>query len=104
MPMELLAAADKYQVDCLKNICEETICKSIDLDNVANLLVRSDRYTLKKLNQKCFEFMKKNLRDVMANKTFQSYKKKYPEIFVGALEELLLSADSVNYTIEQVIN
>ncbi|XP_044010303.1 speckle-type POZ protein-like B [Aphidius gifuensis] len=97
MPMELLAAADKYQVDCLKNICEEIICKSIDNDNVASLLVCSDRYNLKKLNQTCFEFMKKNLQAVLLNETFKVYRKKYPEIFVGALEELLLSASSVNY-------
>ncbi|XP_044010308.1 speckle-type POZ protein-like [Aphidius gifuensis] len=81
-----------YQVDCLKNICEEIICGStIDFDNISSILVCSDRYNLKKLNQKCLEFMKKNLRDVMANKTFQVYKKKYSEIFVGVLEELLLS-------------
>ncbi|XP_044010264.1 speckle-type POZ protein-like B [Aphidius gifuensis] len=98
MPMELLAVAGKYQVNCLKNTCEKIICKTINFDNVANVFVCSDRYNLKKLNRKCFEFMKRNLRDVMVNKTFQVYKKKYPEIFVGVLEELLLSADSVNYS------
>ncbi|XP_044010313.1 protein roadkill-like [Aphidius gifuensis] len=91
---------EKNEIDCLKNICEEAICKTINVDNVASIFICSDRYNLKKLNQKCFEFMKKNLRDVMSNITFQVYKKKYPEIFVGALEELLLSADLVNYTID----
>ncbi|XP_044010312.1 speckle-type POZ protein-like [Aphidius gifuensis] len=97
MPMELLAVAEKYQVDCLKNICEGVTCRKIDFENVASKFVFSDRYNLEKLNLKCLEFMKRNLRDVMANKTFQAYKKKYPEIFVGVLEELLLSANSVNY-------
>ncbi|XP_044010256.1 speckle-type POZ protein-like B [Aphidius gifuensis] len=90
MPRELLAVAEKYQVESLKNICEEVICKTIVLDNVASILVFSDRYNLEKLNQKCLEFMKRNLRAVMSNKTFQVQKKKYPEIFVGVLEHLLL--------------
>ncbi|XP_044010301.1 speckle-type POZ protein-like [Aphidius gifuensis] len=38
MPMELLAVADKYQVDRLKIICENIICKMINVDNVANIL------------------------------------------------------------------
>ncbi|XP_044010306.1 speckle-type POZ protein-like [Aphidius gifuensis] len=91
MPMELLAVADRYQVDCLKNICEEIICGTIDFDNISSILVCSDRYNLKKLNQKCSEFMKKNLQAVLSNETFQVYKKKYPEVFVGVLEQLLKS-------------
>ncbi|XP_044010304.1 speckle-type POZ protein-like [Aphidius gifuensis] len=78
-------------VERLKNICEDIICEKINLDDVAGILVCSDRFNLEKLNKECLEFMKRNLRDVMANKTFQVYKKKYPEIFVGVLEELLLS-------------
>ncbi|XP_044010139.1 speckle-type POZ protein-like B [Aphidius gifuensis] len=74
MPMELLAVAEKYQVDCLKNICEEVICESINVDNIASIIVCSDRYNLKKLNKKYLEFMKTNLRDVAANKTFQTWK------------------------------
>ncbi|XP_044010273.1 speckle-type POZ protein-like [Aphidius gifuensis] len=91
MPMELLAVAEKYQVDHLKNICEGDICETINFDNVASILVFSDRYNLEKLNKKCLEFMKKNLRAVMSNEKFQVKKKKYPELFVGVLEHLLLS-------------
>ncbi|XP_044010299.1 speckle-type POZ protein-like [Aphidius gifuensis] len=90
MPMELLAVAEKYQVNCLKNICEVIICETINVDNVASIVVCSDRYNLKKLHEKCLEFMKKNLQAVISNKTFQVYKKKYPEIFVGVLEHLLI--------------
>ncbi|XP_044010259.1 speckle-type POZ protein-like A [Aphidius gifuensis] len=35
MPRELLAVADKYQVDCLKNICEAILCRMINCDNFA---------------------------------------------------------------------
>ncbi|XP_044010296.1 speckle-type POZ protein-like B [Aphidius gifuensis] len=90
MPMELLAAAEKYQVDCLKKLCEEIICETINVDNVASILVCSDRYNLEKLNNKCLKFMKENLAAIMSNEKFQVAKKEYPEIFVGVLGELLL--------------
>ncbi|XP_044012390.1 speckle-type POZ protein-like [Aphidius gifuensis] len=86
MPMELLVVAEKYQMDCLKNICEEVICKTINVDNAASMLVCSDRYQLKKLKEKCLEFMKTNLRAVMSNETFQVYKKQYPEVFICVLD------------------
>ncbi|XP_044019425.1 speckle-type POZ protein-like B [Aphidius gifuensis] len=35
MPMELIAVAEKYQVDCLKNVCEKVLCETINFDNVA---------------------------------------------------------------------
>ncbi|XP_044019422.1 speckle-type POZ protein-like B [Aphidius gifuensis] len=72
MPMELLAAAEKYQVDCLKNACEKVICGTINLNNVASLLVISDKYNLEILNENCLEFMKKNLRAVWSNETFKT--------------------------------
>ncbi|XP_044012401.1 speckle-type POZ protein-like [Aphidius gifuensis] len=97
MTMELLAVADKYQVDSLKNICEGIICRKIDFENVASKFVFSDKYNLKKLNKKSLEFMKPNLRAVLLNKTFQAHQKKYPQVFVSVLQELLLSANSVNY-------
>ncbi|XP_044010132.1 speckle-type POZ protein-like [Aphidius gifuensis] len=72
MPMELLAVADKYQLDCLKNICEKVIRESINVDNIASILVCSDRYNLKKLYKKCLEFMKRNLRSIVKLETFES--------------------------------
>ncbi|XP_044010297.1 speckle-type POZ protein-like B [Aphidius gifuensis] len=91
MAMELLAVAEKYQVDRLKNICEDIICKMINVDNFAIILVCSDKYNLKKLNKKCLEFLKKNKRAVLLNETFKVYKKKHPQVFLSVLEHLLLA-------------
>ncbi|XP_044005617.1 speckle-type POZ protein B-like [Aphidius gifuensis] len=91
MPMELVAVAEKYQVNCLKNICEEVIYETINFDNIASILVCSDKYNLKKLNDKCLKFMKKNLRAVLLNETFQVDQKKHPEVFLSVLQQLLLS-------------
>ncbi|XP_044010255.1 protein roadkill-like [Aphidius gifuensis] len=91
MPMELLAVAEKYQVDRLKNICEEEICKTIDFDSVASILICSDTYRLKKLNKMCLKFMRQNLQAILSNEIFKIYKDKYPKLFYGVLEGLLLS-------------
>ncbi|XP_044010260.1 speckle-type POZ protein-like [Aphidius gifuensis] len=81
-------------VDHLKNICEDVIGKMINFDNVASILVCSDTYNLKKLNQACSKFMKKNLQVILLNENFKVYKEKHPKVFVSFFEELLLSAKS----------
>ncbi|XP_044019427.1 protein roadkill-like [Aphidius gifuensis] len=91
MPMDLLAVAEKYQVDCLKNVCEKVIGKRINFDNVASILVCSDSYNLEILNDKCLEFMKNNLQSVLSSETFKVEKKKHSEFFLSVLEKLLLS-------------
>ncbi|XP_044019424.1 speckle-type POZ protein-like B [Aphidius gifuensis] len=96
MPMKLLAVAEKYQVDCLKNICEEILCETINSENVESILVFSDKYSLKKLDEECFKFMKKNFRGVLSKKTLLNYRQKYPQVFLRVPEELL-SAKPVNF-------
>ena len=41
---ELLAAADKYQLEQLKNICEEKLCNSLEIGNSVSHLVLGDMY------------------------------------------------------------
>ncbi|XP_044010137.1 speckle-type POZ protein B-like [Aphidius gifuensis] len=86
IPMELLEVAKKYQVERLENICEEVIHGTINSDNVLSILVFSNKYNVEELNEKCLEFIKKNLQDVLSKETFQVYKKNHPEVFVSVLE------------------
>ena len=41
---DLLGAAEQYQLEMLKNICEEKLCNSLEIDNSVNHLILGDLY------------------------------------------------------------
>ena len=41
---ELLGAADKYQLEELKSLCEEKLCHTTNLENVVSHLIVGDLY------------------------------------------------------------
>jgi len=59
---ELLAAADKYQLDKLKNCCEEFISGTLNVENCIDLLLLGDLNQAKNLKKAALEFFTKNLR------------------------------------------
>jgi len=57
---ELLAAAEKYQVDQLKGACENELISKLDAENCIEMLLLGDRYKARNLKKSAFEFFKKN--------------------------------------------
>jgi speckle-type POZ protein len=53
----LLSAADKYCLERLKVQCEETLCITIDKDNVADTLILADLHSATQLRQQAIEFI-----------------------------------------------
>ena len=41
---DLLGAAEQYQLEMLKNICEEKLCNSLEISNSVNHLILGDLY------------------------------------------------------------
>ena len=41
---DLLGAAEQYQLEMLKNICEEKLCSSLEISNSVNHLILGDLY------------------------------------------------------------
>jgi len=58
---ELLAAADKYQLDKLKIGCEEYLCGTFDVENWIDLLLLGESNQAKTLKKAALEFFAKNL-------------------------------------------
>ena len=73
MCQHLLVAADTYNMERLKLICEDKLCKCIDVGTVANILALAEAHHCYELKSACFSFLscKANLRAVMASDGFE---------------------------------
>lgn len=54
---ELMLLADRYSVDNLKDICENTLIASIDGDSVIYLFGISDRFNASSLKASCLSYL-----------------------------------------------
>ncbi|TVU24178.1 hypothetical protein EJB05_26581, partial [Eragrostis curvula] len=87
MAQHLLVAADKYNMERLKLICEGILRNYIDSSLVATTLVLAEQHGCHGLKAACFNFLKSpgNLTAAMASDGFQHLKSSCPSL----LEELL---------------
>ena len=72
---DLFLMADRYEVDDLKNCCEESLTGKVDSNSCFALLALADQFQAAKLRRICFEFIaqrpaictEENLEDLPAN-------------------------------------
>lgn len=61
---KLLAAADRYDLGRLRQMCESHICKDISVNSVAHTLALADRYHASELKAICLKFVAENLAGI----------------------------------------
>ncbi|MFT7808616.1 speckle-type POZ protein-like A isoform X1, partial [Arapaima gigas] len=57
MADNLLAAADKYALERLKVMCEEALCSSLSVENVADILILADLHSAEQLKAQAIDFI-----------------------------------------------
>ncbi|KAJ3702261.1 hypothetical protein LUZ61_005966 [Rhynchospora tenuis] len=57
MAQHLLVAADRYDLDRLKLMCEDLLCKNLDVSTVASTLILAEERNCKQLKAACRRFM-----------------------------------------------
>ncbi|KAL3682561.1 hypothetical protein R1sor_000583 [Riccia sorocarpa] len=60
---ELLKLADKYDIEDLKAVCEEELCKNVNMGNFLDRLVVAKRYNSKRLDTLTASFLVENLEE-----------------------------------------
>ncbi|KAL6643090.1 hypothetical protein ACP70R_021271 [Stipagrostis hirtigluma subsp. patula] len=88
MSQHLLVAADKYNLERLKLMCEDKLCKYIDVGTVATILALAEQHHCHGLKKACFDFLcsPTNLRAVAATDGFKHLSRSCPAI----MEELIV--------------
>ena len=58
MAQHLFEAADRYDMQRLKLICEDKLCRHLDVSNAATTLVLAEQHNCQGLKDACIEFLK----------------------------------------------
>lgn len=61
MMQHLLAAADRFGLDRLKQLCEAKLCEEVNVDTVATTLSLADQHRCLQLKSICLKFAATNL-------------------------------------------
>ncbi|XP_057747840.1 BTB/POZ and MATH domain-containing protein 3 [Arachis stenosperma] len=94
MVQNLLAAADLYNLDRLKLLCESKLSEKINTDTVATTLALAEKHHCPQLKAICLKFIANpvNIGVVMLSEAFEHLKEGYPKM----LSELLKTFASLD--------
>jgi speckle-type POZ protein len=91
---DLLGAANRYKLERLKLICEDTLWQRIDVNTVAGILAAAEQHQCRALKAACMDFIvasPQNMKDVMKTEGFEEIKTKFPTL----LTELVMKKSAL---------
>jgi speckle-type POZ protein len=89
MTEPLFLAADKYQIEALKNLCEQRLIKKLNVKTVVHHLVVAHLYTAPKLLESTMMLMEKHKNEVKACPEWKELNKNYPDLFFQAANRMI---------------
>ncbi|KAA8539494.1 hypothetical protein F0562_026186 [Nyssa sinensis] len=92
MVQHLLAAADRFGLDRLKQLCEAKLCEEVNADTVATTLPLTEQHRCPQLKTICLKFAAANLGVVMQSEGFRFLEESCPSLLCELLETVA-SAD-----------
>ena len=90
---QLLYAADKYQLDHLKSLCERQLISTLNIQNAARIIQFAHLHNAPELKRATLQFISKNAMAVRATKEWEQVKE-CPEI----LDEVIQAMHTVIHT------
>lgn len=82
MAKDLLVAADKYDLDGLKAMCEEVLCSTLVVDNAAESLEFADKYRATQLKAQALHLINTYIKDVMTTQAWKDMILRNPRLIV----------------------
>jgi hypothetical protein len=86
---ELLEAAEKYQIDQLKDLCEQQLIEITDIGNAVAHLFLGDRFQAMGLRKVAMEFVVQHFKAVMANPEWKQKLIGHPALLAEITVEFL---------------
>ena len=85
---ELFAAADMYQVEHLKELCDVKLCAGINITNCINLLVLGELHHASTLKTSALNFMSENIQNINTSE-WRTSLIAYPTLLVDVMESMI---------------
>ncbi|XP_065203504.1 speckle-type POZ protein B-like [Planococcus citri] len=87
---DLLIAANKYDIDHLKQVCVESIySKSLCVENALKILILADQYNANKLKSRVIDFIVANSSEIMASAMWDEIMPAYPHLLNSVCKEAM---------------
>lgn len=88
MADDLLAAADKYNLERLKMMCEESLCNNLSNETAADILILADMHSANQLKIHAIEFINSHATDVMETPGWKQMITRQPHLVAEAFKAL----------------
>ena len=82
METELLRAADKYELDSMKALCEEKLANFLYEENCLRVFILADSYQAFELKKDAFEVIIRNRKVVFKSEDWEKCVKNHPDLAV----------------------
>ncbi|VDN05920.1 unnamed protein product [Thelazia callipaeda] len=89
--LEILAAADRFCLDSLKNLCQEALAKDLSPNNICERLRVADLYSASFLKAKVVNFLNKHRHYIVDNEEWIALEKDCPYLAATVTRHLLTS-------------
>ena len=85
--MALFATADRYGIDRLKRMCEQSILSTISVDNACQIVQASDMVNATTLRKKAIEFIVRNYESVVKTTAFEELARNNVELTLEIIRQ-----------------
>lgn len=99
MAAALLRMADKYDIKCLKDLCEIALLKQMNCENAADTLIVADLYNAEDLKGKILDFIKKNIKEVTASESWKNMGQSHSLLELEVLRAITYGQMQIKYTL-----
>lgn len=96
MPVDLLAAADKYQLDRLKALCAKSMRDNLSIETAPMVLDAADLYNMKDLKIETIQFIQTNAGEITKTSNWRNIITTHRKLILEALVEQKLQELNIN--------
>ena len=86
----LLGAADKYDLDRLKAMCEKQLYANLSIENASRVLILADLHNANQLKDQTIDFLNKNATVIKKTSGYKKMFKSHPYLIAEAFDALAI--------------